>query len=182
MQYYGVVAVVRTGGDMAIEIERKFLVVSEEWQQRMITSKRLVQAYLSRGPGTSVRIRIEDDTSSTLTIKSEGAHRSRFEFEYPIPLSDAQTLLELRIGSVVSKRRHLVPHNGIVWEVDVFSADNAGLVIAEIELEHENQKLTLPSWVGAEITHDDRYSNSRLAQRPYRSFVPAEEPAIVAAR
>jgi adenylate cyclase len=155
---------------MAIEIERKFLVRGEEWRALVTKSSWLVQAYLAREAGTSVRVRIIDDASSTITVKSQGADICRYEFEYPIPLLDAQTLIALRTGLVVSKRRHLVPHGRLFWEVDVFAAENTGLVIAEVELKEESQHLTLPSWVGREITHDDRFSNSRLANRPFRSF------------
>lgn len=165
---------------MAIEIERKFLVRSNEWRHQVSGSKRLIQGYLTCEDRTSVRVRIIDDTLSTLTIKSEGADISRYEFEYPIPLSDALTLLEMRVGYLISKSRNLVPHEGLIWEVDVFEADNTGLVIAEVELSDEQQQLTLPPWVGREITYDSRFSNSRLASRPYRTFDAAADvsPAI----
>lgn len=160
---------------MAIEIERKFLVRSDEWKNQVSNSKRLVQGYLTCEDRTSVRVRIIDDTSSTLTIKSEGADISRYEFEYPIPISDALTLLEMRVGHLVSKRRNLIPHDGLIWEVDVFEGENAGLVIAEVELSHEQQQLVLPSWVGKEITYDGRFSNSRLVVRPYRTFDASDD-------
>lgn len=160
---------------MAVEIERKFLVRNEEWRSFATTNMQLVQAYLARGNGTSVRVRIIDDTSSSLTIKSEGAHKSRYEFEYQIPVNDARILLQLRVGQLVSKRRFLVPHCGLVWEVDVFDGDNAGLVIAEAELTHEDQQVDLPSWIGREVTRESRYSNSQLAICPYRHFRVAGE-------
>src|SRR5262245_28516625 len=107
---------------MAVEIERKFLVRGEGWKPHVAKTKRLVQAYLAREERTSVRIRIVDDASASLTIKSQGASISRHEFEYPIPLSDAQTLIGLRVGCLVSKCRHVVLHDGMVWEVDEFAA------------------------------------------------------------
>jgi adenylate cyclase len=155
---------------MAIEIERKFLVTGEEWRPHVVGRKHLRQAYLARSGKTSIRVRIVDDTSATLTIKSQGARASRLEFEYPIPVDEALALLELREGFLLSKVRHMVEHDGLTWEVDVFEGDNAGLVIAEVELEHEQQAITRPPWVGREVTSDGRYSNSRLALDPYRSF------------
>lgn len=155
---------------MAVEIERKFLVTSEAWRADVVGCKLLRQAYLAREGKSSIRVRMVDDTSASITIKSRGARVSRLEFEYPIPAEDARTLLELRDGYLLSKVRHLVRHNDLTWEIDVFTGDNAGLVIAEIELEHERQDLVLPPWVGREITHEERYYNSNLAIRPYRLF------------
>lgn len=159
-------------GGTAIEIERKFLVSSEEWKPHVIERKLLRQAYLARQGKTSIRVRIVDDASATLTVKSRGARTSRLEFEYPIPIEEALVLIELRDGHLLSKVRHLVRHDGLTWEIDVFGGENAGLVIAEVELKHEQQRLSLPRWIGCEITHDERYYNSRLAQSPYRSFAP----------
>ena len=155
---------------MAIEIERKFLVTSEDWKPLVVARKRLRQAYLARPGKTSIRVRIVDDTSASLTIKSQSARTSRLEFEYPIPVNDGLFLLDMREGHLLSKVRHLVRHDGSMWEVDVFEGENAGLVIAEIELDHELQNFALPSWVGREVTHEPRYSNSRLAQLPFQSF------------
>ena len=155
---------------MAIEIERKFLVTSEEWRAHVTERKQLRQAYLARPGKASIRVRIVNETAASITIKSRGARTSRLEFEYPIPVSEALTLLELRDGFVVSKVRHLVRQDGVTWEIDVFTGDNAGLVIAEVELEHEQQKFTRPRWIGREVTQDERYANSRLARVPFASF------------
>ena len=152
---------------MAIEIERKFLVTSEDWKQHVVVRKRLRQAYLARPGKTSIRVRVVDDTSASLTIKSRGARTSRLEFEYPIPVHEGQFLLDLREGHLLSKVRHVVRYEGSTWEVDVFEGENAGLVIAEIELEHEQQSFVRPPWLGREVTHDPRYSNSCLAQQPF---------------
>lgn len=127
-------AAVHSRGGMAIEIERKFLVTSEGWRASVVSRKHLRQGYLARGGKTSVRVRIVDDATATLTVKSRGARTSRLEFEYAIPVEEAATLLELRDGHLLSKVRHLVRHDGLTWEVDVFGGENAGLVIAEIEL------------------------------------------------
>ena len=155
---------------MAIEIERKFLVSGEGWRPHVEERKRLRQAYLARQGKASIRIRIVDDVSATLTIKSRGARTSRLEFEYPIPVAEALTLIELRDGGLLSKVRHIVRHGGTRWEIDVFEGDNAGLVIAEVELAHEEQGIALPSWVGPKITHEERYYNSRLVYFPFQSF------------
>jgi adenylate cyclase len=153
---------------MAIEIERKFLVTSEGWRPHVAGRKHLRQAYLARQGKAAVRVRVVDNASATLTIKSRGARTSRLEFEYPIPVDEALSLLQLRDGGLLSKVRHIVSWAGVTWEIDVFDGDNAGLVIAEVELSHEQQALALPPWVGREITHDERYYNSRLVHMPYR--------------
>ena len=155
---------------MPIEIERKFLVVGEAWRAHVVERKHLRQAYLARQGKASIRVRVADDAKASLTIKSRGARTSRLEFEYDIPVSEALTLIELRDGHVVEKVRHLVRHDGLTWEVDVFTGDNAGLVIAEIELDHEAQTFSRPAWLGPEVTHDERFANSRLARFPFSTF------------
>ncbi len=155
---------------MPIEIERKFLVVGEAWRAHVTRRKPMRQAYFTRQGKASIRVRIVDETEATLTIKSRGARTSRLEFEYAVPVSEALTLLELRDGHVVEKVRHLVRHDGLTWEVDVFSGENAGLVIAEVELDHEGQSFARPAWVGPEVTQDERYANSRLARFPFSTF------------
>jgi adenylate cyclase len=157
---------------MPIEIERKFLVNGEGWRAHVEQSKRFRQAYLARQGKTSIRVRVVDDTSAAITVKSQGARTSRLEFEYPIPVADALTLLEFRDGHLLSKVRHYVPYGGLTWEIDVFDGENAGLIIAEVELAHEQQKIAMPPWIGREITGDERYYNSHLAHRPFRSFAP----------
>src|SRR5688572_5080411 len=129
---------------MAIEIERKFLVISEGWRPHVAGRKRLRQAYLARQGKAAVRVRMVDDASATLAIKSRGARTSRLEYEYPIPVEEALSLIELRDGALLSKVRHIVPWGAVTWEVDVFEGENAGLIIAEVELAHEQQALDLP--------------------------------------
>lgn len=163
---------------MGIEIERKFLVASEGWKAHVTRRKRLRQGYLADQGKISVRVRIADETSATLTVKSRGAHLSRMECEYPIPVADALTMLQFRDGAVVSKVRHLVTYDGLTWEIDVFDGENAGLVVAEVELTHEAQQVSLPPWIGREITDDVRYTNSRLAHQPYAAFADAARPAM----
>lgn len=152
---------------MGIEIERKFLVVGSQWQEAPFTY--LCQGYLSRDKQRTVRVRIAAETA-TLTIKGPTRGASRAEFEYEIPLEDARAMLHLCDGPLVEKRRYLVPVESFVWEVDEFLGDNAGLVIAEIELESENQDFPRPAWVGAEVTHDSRYFNSYLSLHPFRTW------------
>ena len=156
---------------MAIEIERKFLLRGNAWRPLVNGRVRLRQAYLAQDGGFSTRIRIVDTSSATLTIKSRKAGVRRLEYEYPIPLADAEALLSLRQGAGIEKVRHHVPWHGLTWEIDVFEGENAGLVIAEIELGHEQQQFEMPTWIGAEVTGDERYYNSRLAKHPFRMWM-----------
>jgi adenylate cyclase len=155
---------------MAVEIERKFLVVGEAWRELADAGRQVTQAYLSDSEKSSIRIRIIDGKRAFLSIKSGYRGITRDEFEYEIPVRDAEEMLALRQSGIVDKIRHHLLIAGVVWEVDVFSGENAGLVIAEVELEDENQKLTLPSWIGQEVTGDLRYQNSMLAKSPYGTW------------
>ncbi|HZT49812.1 MAG TPA: CYTH domain-containing protein [Hyphomicrobiaceae bacterium] len=155
---------------MSFEIERKFLVAGDGWRAQVKDRIALRQAYLTFDGKASIRVRIRDNDGATLTIKSRGAERRRLELEYPVPVLEAEALIALRRGSVIEKVRHLVPHAGATWEVDVFDGENSGLVIAEIELRDEHQIVELPPWVGPEVTGQPQYYNSSLAQRPYRSW------------
>ena len=153
---------------MATEIERKFLVVGDAWQNGTGTLYR--QGYLSTAHERTVRVRIEGERG-TLTVKGPSRGATRTEFEYGIPAADALAMLDtLCERPLVEKRRHRVEYAGLVWEVDEFLGDNEGLVVAEIELETEDQALTLPPWIGDEVTHDPRYYNSNLVRRPYREW------------
>jgi len=129
------------------EIERKFLVANDDWRAEADRGRRLQQAYLAHTDRISIRIRRVEDGTAFITIKSAGPARSRHEFEYPLPLSDAKELSELRQGSILEKTRFRVSHAGRVWEIDVYSGENAGLVIAEVELEAETAQIDLPPWV-----------------------------------
>ena len=151
---------------MATEIERKFLVSGDGWRIDA-TSKRVRQGYLSLNPVRIVRVRISGE-NAYLTIKGEQQGLSRSEFEYAIPLVDAEHMLDhLCAKPLIEKTRYRVPHDGLTWEVDEFFGDNAGLIIAEIELSDTHQAITLPDWVGQEVTHEARYYNSMLVQQPY---------------
>ncbi len=158
---------------MATEIERKFLVTQEDLARlQPERSVRMRQGYLSRAPGRTVRVRIEDDRAF-LTIKGRASGLARPEFEYEIPLTDASALLEIVDGPLVEKVRHYVPFRGLVWEVDEFFGENEGLVVAEVELSREDQEFEKPYFVGSEVTSDPRYLNSRLAVEPYSTWSKA---------
>jgi CYTH domain-containing protein len=147
--------------EMPIEIERKFLVTGNGWRNGSLGS-RYCQGYLSRG-NTTVRVRRGDDWAC-LTIKGKGDGVVRPEFEYRIPVKDADELLAtLCRKPLVEKDRYSVKYDGRTWEVDVFHGSNAGLVLAEIELNHPDETFTLPPWVGREVTKDRRYANSSLS-------------------
>jgi adenylate cyclase len=155
---------------MAVEIERKFRVRGTEWQRLATGRARIRQAYLVSEDGLSLRVRLKNDDYGTLTLKSRESELRRLEFEYPIPAADAEALLVMRQGSIIEKVRHTIPWHGLMWEVDVFSGDNAGLVIAEIELRHEHQEFTSPRWLGEEVTGQSRYYNRSLSQRPFSGW------------
>lgn len=161
---------------MSFEIERKFLVVGQDWQSLAVRRTRIRQAYLAAEGALSIRVRVKEDHAATLTIKSRGAELRRLELEYPIPTTDAEALIARRQGAVIEKIRHDIPWHGLMWEVDVFAGDNEGLVLAEIELDHERQPFELPPWVGSEVTSLRKYYNGDLALRPFSDWTsPAAE-------
>lgn len=149
---------------MALEIERKFLVTSDAW--RATPGIRLRQGYLNRDKDRTVRVRIAGN-DAFLTVKGRTTGTTRAEFEYAIPLADAEQLLALCDGPLIDKIRRVVVHQGSQWEVDEFLGDNAGLVVAEIELQSEDQAFARPDWLGQEVSADTRYFNSSLATHPY---------------
>ena len=159
---------------MPQEIERKFLVANDGWRAGADSGRSFRQAYLAETDRAAVRVRISDGNAAVITIKSARAGLSRSEFEYGIPVPDAEVLTELRQGSVLQKTRFLSPHAGRTWEVDVYAGDNAGLVIAEIEMESETADVELPDWLGREVTGERRFYAAQLAQHPFRSWVDAE--------
>ena len=152
---------------MALEIERKFLVAEGAWQQAPGVLYR--QGYLNRDKTRTVRVRVAGE-AAFLTIKGVSVGATRAEFEYPIPLADAQALLTLCDGPLIEKTRHVMTYEGTTWEVDVFAGDNAGLVVAEVELMAEGQPFARPEWLGEEVTHDARYFNSNLAAHPFTKW------------
>ncbi|WP_410499802.1 CYTH domain-containing protein [Chitinibacter sp. S2-10] len=153
---------------MAIEIERKFLLLNEGWRAQVRQSTRIAQGYLNADPERTVRVRIKGDTGF-LTIKSKNEGISRLEFEYPIPIADALEMLKL-CPNVLDKTRHLVEIDGHTFEIDEFHGLNDGLIVAEIELESETASYPQPDWLGAEVSGDARYYNSALSKKPYSSW------------
>jgi adenylate cyclase len=152
---------------MGVEIERKFLVVGDEW--RLAPGTRLSQGYLNRDKERTVRVRLAGDTAF-LTIKGVSTGASRAEFEYEIPTADGEALLALCEKPLIEKIRRVAEVDGATWEVDEFLGENAGLVVAEIELASEDQPFTRPAWIGAEVTDDARYFNSSLAAHPFSNW------------
>jgi adenylate cyclase len=159
---------------MGFEIERKFLVRRNDWQGLATSHASIRQAYLTTNGKASIRVRIKGECAASLTIKSRDAGLRRLELEYPIPVLEAEALMQLRQGFIIEKTRYVVPWGDFAWEVDVFSGDNDGLIVAEIELPHEQQHLELPPWLGAEVTGQAQYYNSALAQRPFSSWANAD--------
>jgi len=150
---------------MAIEIERKFLVHNTHFLKEQQGTE-FKQGYLNR-EGVTVRVRVAGE-KAFLTIKGKTQGISRSEFEYPIPVNDAESMLATLCAlPPIEKTRYLINHANKCWEVDVFHGVNQGLVVAEVELNSENEPLILPEWVGAEVSHEARYFNSQLASHPF---------------
>ena len=151
---------------MPTEIERKFLVTGDGWKDDVRTQTAMRQGYFETGTMSTVRVRIEGDRA-VLTIKGPTVGISRAEYEYEIPMGDAEEMLDIFCGErQVEKVRYEVDFAGKVWEVDVFEGDNAGLVLAEVELERPDEQVELPDWVGEDVSKDSRYRNASLAVRP----------------
>jgi adenylate cyclase len=155
---------------MAIEIERKFLINKEGWQEATKEKGKVIkQGYMLTDPSKTIRVRVAG-VKAFLTIKGKSTGASRLEYEYEIPKQDAEELLENFCAAVISKIRYKVNYGNHTWEVDEFSGDNSGLIVAEIELTHEQETFELPEWVEKEVTDDKRYFNSNLSTHPYKSW------------
>lgn len=155
---------------MGIEIERKFRVIGGDWMRDAAPGRRLRQAYLGASERLAVRVRIEGAERALLTIKTAQPGRVRGEYEYAIPVGDAEELMAHCEGAPIEKVRHDVPVGDWVWQVDVFEGDNAGLVLAELELASPDARFERPDWVGAEVTDDRQFYNAELAMRPFRRW------------
>jgi adenylate cyclase len=154
---------------MATEIERKFLVRPGAWTPRD-AGTHFKQGYLNSQKERIVRVRIEG-TRAKLTIKGQTCGVTRSEFEYPLPLADARILLdELCERPLIDKHRYLEHHGRHTWEIDVFHGDNEGLIVAEVELDAEDDVLQLPPWAGEEVSSDPKYFNSSLLKRPFKDW------------
>jgi adenylate cyclase len=161
---------------VAVEIERKFLVVSEDWRAGARDPKPMVQGYLG-GDRCAVRVRIAGERA-WLSLKSATLDIARLEFEYAVPLADARQMLQaFASGPVVAKTRYHVPAGSLTWEVDVFEGENAGLVLAEIELPRVDADIPRPPWLGREVSGDARFLNINLARRPWRQWREDERAA-----
>jgi adenylate cyclase len=153
---------------MAVEIERKFLLKSDSWRAQVTRAQRMTQGYLQRSADTAIRVRITGDRAHLNIKKSLDAGVHRLEFEYPIPLHDAQEMLDqIALPTIIDKTRHLLRVAGHTWEIDEFHGDNAGLIVAEIELQRVDEDFDRPAWLGEEISNDPRYYNSNLSEHPY---------------
>ena len=153
---------------MPLEIERKFLVLSDDYQQNS-RSVFIKQAYLSVDGNMAIRVRIEKN-QATINIKSKKSERVNHEFEYIIPMDEAISLVKMSPYPIIEKTRHMVKYEGKIWEVDKFHTDNDGLTVAEIELDNENEEFGMPPWLGEEVTADYRYLNSNLAVNPFSKW------------
>lgn len=155
---------------MGVEIERKFLVRNRDWFARIYSSARIRQGYLVNEREVSVRVR-SIGNEAWLTIKGSARGLSRPEFEYQIPRSDAEQMLaSLCQRPLIEKTRYWLHHGQHTWEIDVFEGDNAGLVVAEVELSDPAEDVDLPAWVGKDVSDDPRYLNASLVRRPYRQW------------
>lgn len=156
---------------MALEIERKFLVKDDCYKERAYSSSRIAQGYICSGRGRTVRVRIRDD-KGYLTIKGPADVKGlgRYEWEKEIPLQEAQELMKLCELGMIDKTRYLVRSGKHVFEVDEFYGENEGLVVAEVELDSEEEAYEKPDFVGEEVTGDVRYYNSFLMKFPYKSW------------
>ncbi len=154
---------------MAKEIERKFLVRDNTWRGQD-GGKCYRQGYLSTVKERTVRVRTTGD-KGFITIKGMSVGATRSEYEYEIPLADANEMLDrLCERPLIEKTRYRVSHEGLVWEIDEFEGDNRGLIIAEVELKDETQSVTLPGWIGQEVTGDPRYFNANLVANPFSQW------------
>lgn len=154
-----------------VEIERKFLVKSDGYKSEAYKKARLVQGYLNSDPERTVRIRVNGEKAFiTIKGKSNESGISRFEWEKEIPLNEAEKLLKLCEPGIIEKVRFLVKNGKHVFEVDEFQKENSGLVIAEIELNSEEESFDIPEWLGEDVTGDNRYYNSQLSKNPYKNW------------
>lgn len=155
---------------MATEIERKFLLLNEDWRNTVDSDVYIVQGYLATNELSSTRIRIQGDKAN-INIKSATLGITRTEFEYDIPVIDAQSMIDdLCIKPVIEKTRFIVKHVHHIWEIDVFSGENEGLVVAEVELSSSDEAFEKPSWIGEEVSNDTRYYNVCLVDNPYKTW------------
>ena len=156
---------------MGKEIERKFLINKDEWESlEKPAGKSLRQGYLVTDPNKTIRVRTAKN-SAWITIKGISTGATRLEYEYEIPYSEGVELLDNFAESVLEKIRYEILYEGKIWEVDVFSGDNSGLIVAEIELQSEDESFKIPSWIANEVTTEAKYYNSNLTINPYKNWI-----------
>ena len=155
---------------MAKEIERKFLVLNDQWHAQVRKQSYYRQGYLNDAKQCSIRVRVSDDQAN-LNIKSATLGIQRSEYEYSIPVDEANELLDkFSLGPIIEKTRFFVDIGKHTWEIDVFAGDNEGLVVAEIELHDEDEVFDKPNWIGEEVSDDPRYYNVCLVKHPYKDW------------
>lgn len=154
-----------------IEIERKFLVISEAFKKEAFKDTRIIQGYLNSHKQRAVRVRLKGELGY-LTIKGESSKNglSRFEWEKEIAKDEAESLLKLCESTIIDKIRYEIEVGNHIFEVDEFFGENEGLIVAEVELNFENEIFEKPNWLGSEVTGDIRYYNSQLSKQPYTSW------------
>lgn len=156
-----------------VEIEHKFLLKNEQWREQVEKKELFQQAYITTTKGTTVRLRIVGESGYlTLKGKPSGVKAiTRSEFEYLIPRQDAEAMIEeFADSTIVKKYRYFVSHEGKTWEIDEFLGDNTGLIVAEVEMDTEDEDFKLPEWVGKCVSDDRRYTNIYLADHPYNTW------------
>ena len=155
---------------MPLEIERKFLLKNDNWRRYADKGSAIKQGYLNSHIERTVRIRIINK-GGIITIKGKTTGVTRKEFEYKIPLADALELIKLCEKPIIEKTRYKIEtETGLIWEIDEFSGQNTGLIIAEVELEQEHQSVIIPQWIGKEVSDDPRYYNANLIQNPFENW------------
>lgn len=159
---------------MPTEIERKFLVADDGWRRDASVPRELRQGYLALTKRAVIRVRLVDGKRAWVGIKEHRIGRSHGEYEYEIPVGEAWELLGLCTGAVIEKRRYLVPVGQHYWEVDEFLGENAGLIMAEIELRAEDEVFREPDWLGREVTDERRFYNAALSERPWALWSEAD--------
>ncbi|WP_341215296.1 CYTH domain-containing protein [uncultured Wocania sp.] len=154
-----------------IEIERKFLVTSSNFKNQAFKSTRIIQGFLNRDPERTVRVRLKDD-AGVLTVKGKSSINglSRFEWEKEISKEDTKSLFRLCEKGIIDKMRYEVKVENHIFEIDEFFGDNEGLIMAEVELQNENETFKNPEWLGKEVTGDIKYYNSQLSKQPYNTW------------
>ena len=150
---------------MPVEIERKFLLANDGWKSQVVRRLHIRDGLIANNNGNKARVRIAD-ADATITVKSRRRGPIRTEFEYAIPYSDALEILQTMCdGRVLDKVRHFIPYAGLLWHVDVYEGIFSGVVLAEVELQHADQELDLPPWIGNEVTNDPRYRKLNMRRQ-----------------